>query len=278
MFRFGYFLPLLLLSASLHAQISIGQFIKSGERATEIQIFNSQIEYLSTKPYRLAPIQKLEFRTKNNQLDPARQDYAIRINPANPWEVRNNTNYFKAFQSALSFEKDIIFKEALIERYTMITELLYFISLRKLHEEKRGLTDAQVGILEKQQGSTFFDAKDYLELKVDQMTNMVEIEEAQYEIDRQARRIGIKYSGSEPVSVNWDSEHVISVERIEQVVDSLLYDELPSAEASYKEQKIRVATAEYKLEKANIGVGFFRHSMNRIAKNRGVNPGILLSV
>ena len=275
MLRYGYIVVFFLLFISCitgYAQITIGQFFQSTERAAEIQTFTSQLEYLSTKPYRLAPIQKLEFRTKSNQLDPARQDYALRINPANPWEVRNSNNYFKEFQTALLFEKEMIFKEALIERYTMVGEILYLIALKKLRDEKRQLTDTQVAILEKQRGSSFFDAKDFLELKVDQMTNMVELEEVQYEIDNQAKRIAMKHSGSESASVNWESESIISVTRLEQVADSLLLDELPSSALAYREQKIRVATAEYKLEKSNIGLGYIQTQYQQFRTEQDREP------
>src|SRR5687768_14387216 len=111
-----------LLVTSGFAQLTIGQFIQSTERDAEQKAFISQLEYLASKPYRLAPIQKLEFRTRTNELDFGRQDYAIRVNPANPWEVRNNNRYFKEYASELGFEMELLFRDALVERYTLIAE------------------------------------------------------------------------------------------------------------------------------------------------------------
>lgn len=217
-----------------------------------------QLEYLASKPYRMPLIQKLEFRTRTSELDLNRQDYAIRVNPANPWEVRNNNRYFKEYALELGFEKELLFRDALIERYILIAEYLYFLELRKLRQEDKTLTDAQVAILERQQNSTFFDAKDYLGVKVDQMTNDVELEEVQFEIDNQAKRIGVRYAGAEEVMLDWERERVITMPKLERVVDSLMKVDAPSTEIAYQQQRIRVAQQEYKLEKSNVNVGYIQ--------------------
>jgi hypothetical protein len=243
---------------SAFAQLTISQFIQSTERDAEQKAFISQLEYLASKPYRLPVIQKLEFRTRTNELDVNRQDYAIRVNPANPWEVRNNNRYFREYAKELGFEKELLFRDALIERYTLIAEYLYFLELKRLRLEDKTLTDAQVGILERQQGSSFFDAKDYLGVKVDQMTNDVELEEAQFEIDNQAKRIGVRFAGAEDIKLQWENERVITMQKLERVVDSLMKADAPSTEVAYQEQRIRVAMQEYKLEKSNISVGYIQ--------------------
>ena len=84
-------------------QVTISDFLRSANDAAEVKVFEEQVNYLQGKPYRLSPLQKLEFRTKNNQLDPSLQDYAIRISPANPWEIRSTNNYFKEYQASLFF-------------------------------------------------------------------------------------------------------------------------------------------------------------------------------
>src|SRR5689334_15617377 len=116
---------LLLGNADSFGQVTINEFLKSALDDSELQSYDAQLKYLESKPYRLSPLQKLEFRTKSNELDPGRQDYAIRINPANPWEMKSNANYFKGYQSVLAFEKDFAWKESLLTRYLLIIELLY---------------------------------------------------------------------------------------------------------------------------------------------------------
>src|SRR5688572_9191584 len=83
------------------AQTAIDGFFLSAYEDTEVKSINEQIQYLNSRPYRLAPIDQLQFRTESNQLDPSRQDYALRLNPANPWQVRNNNRYFSDYKSML---------------------------------------------------------------------------------------------------------------------------------------------------------------------------------
>src|SRR5688572_20319413 len=98
---------------SLTAQNLMGDFLLSAEKSPEVQSIDAQLNYLAGKPYRLAPIQRMELRTESNQLDRARQDYGLRFNPANPWEMRNNNKYFSAYESMLSSERSMVLEEAL---------------------------------------------------------------------------------------------------------------------------------------------------------------------
>src|SRR5690606_33981188 len=103
------------------------------------------------------PVQKLEFRTESNQLDRNRQDYALRVNPANPWEMRTNSQYFKAYHAMLGYEKGMMLEEALYERYLLLVDLSYHEELRTIKSSGIALVDAYLTVLEKQQYSTFFD-------------------------------------------------------------------------------------------------------------------------
>jgi hypothetical protein len=90
------------------------------------------------------------------------------------------------------------------------------------------------------------------------MTNDVELEEAEFEIDNQAKRIGVRYAGAEDIKLQWETERVITMQKLERVVDSLMKADAPSTEVAYQEQRIRVAMQEYKLEKSNISVGYIQ--------------------
>ena len=154
----------LLGSSRSFAQLSMAEFLLSVKSDFDLTSFEEQIRYLDNKPYRLSPLQKVEFRTKNNQLDPSRQDYGLRFTPANPWELKNNNLYFKQYRSVLSLEKELAFKDALIIRYNLIISMLYYSEIKAIKEEDRRLINAQVSILEKQRHSDSFNAEDYIEL------------------------------------------------------------------------------------------------------------------
>jgi hypothetical protein len=175
-------------SVTLRAQITMQEFLRSAKSDHEVSSYEEQIHYLDEKTYRLSPLQKLEFRTRSNQLDPDRQDYGLRFTPANPWEIRSNNQYFQQYKSVLAYERDLALKEALIARYNLITGLLYFKEIKSLKEEAQRLVNVQITIMEKQRQSDFFNAEDYVELKLDQMDRAVEFEEANFDLLNQFRR------------------------------------------------------------------------------------------
>ena len=255
----GIILSLMMVgSLRLQAQITISDFIRSALQDPEIKTFDKQVAYLDGKPYKLSPLQKFEFRTQSRELQTNQQEYALRFTPANPWEIRNNNRYFKAYQSSLLFERDLILKEALTKRYVQIIYILYYSELKLLLDDMRQLVDNQVAILEKQQTSSFFDADDYVELKMKQLNRMVEVEEADFELQNQQQRVVRLYPEAHGQALTWNLDAVISIDRLESVVDSLTKASLVSASVEYQKQKIEMASREYALEKANINVGFLQ--------------------
>ena len=72
------------------AQVTLAEFIKSANEDPEVKTFSEQARYLEQRTYRLPFLQRLELRTQNRELLANQQEYALRVTPANPWEVRNN--------------------------------------------------------------------------------------------------------------------------------------------------------------------------------------------
>src|SRR5688572_23820750 len=208
---------LIIHTVTTHAQVTMEEFIRSAFEDPEIKTFDEQINYLDGKPYRLSPLQRMEFRTQNQELQADQQEYALRFTPANPWEVRNNNRYFKAYQSSLQFERDMILKEALIERYYEIIYIAYYAGMRSQLEDIRQLVDKQVSILERQQASSFFDADDYVELKMKQLNRMVESEEADFELQNQQLRTERLYPNAHGRTIPWNANDMITIDQLEKV-------------------------------------------------------------
>ena len=254
--RFALLILALIASISAYAQVTIPEFLRSVKSDYEVSSFEAQISYLDTKTYRLSPLQKLEFRTRSNQLDPDRQDYGLRFTPANPWEIRSNNQYFRQYKSVLSFERDLALKEALMARYSLIIDLLYFREIKALKEEAQRLVNVQVSIMEKQRQSDFFNAEDYVELKLDQMDRTVEFEEANFDLLNQFRKVEGLYPAASEQTVDWKYEHILTVERVGTIIDSLYDLQVVPVSLKYRQSMIDLANQEYKLEKSNINVGF----------------------
>lgn len=273
-----------LFSLSARAQVTVGEFLNSVFEEPILKSFEAQAEYLNNKSvYRLAPIQKLEFRTESNQLDRTRQDYGLRINPANPFEVKRTTQYFKTYQELLYLDRDRTLKELLYARYLVIIGWVYYQEILELKEEDKKTTEKLLAILEGQRFSGLFDAEDYMELKMEQVDKIIEVEETLFEIDNQKRSVDALYNGARLKSVSWPVSTLISLERLEVVVDSLFNLSARAGEAAYREKQIDLAKREWQLEKSNINMGFLQteYQERRIAQNRrpwSISMGITIPV
>lgn len=268
---------------TLTAQISVGQFFKKAQSDFEVSVFDEQINYLNKKPYQLSPLQKMEFRTESNQLDRNRQDYALRFNPANPWEIKNTNKYFEGYKSSLVLEKQLALKKALDLRYTFVIEYVFFKEIKTIKEQDKKLVEDQLSIMEAQQFSEYFKAEDYIDLKLNHIDRITELEESEYDLYKQLQQLSIYYSGAIVDSLNWSSQNIISIERVEEVVDSLENLSLTFSSLNYRESKIELANAEYNLEKSNFNIGFMQAQYQhfRIAQDRSpwsISMGVTIPI
>lgn len=269
--RLAFTLVVYVCYFQVQAQVTIEEFLYSAYQEPLLKSFDAQYDFLNDKKtYRLAPIQKLELRTESNQLDRTRQDYGLRINPANPFEIKRTNQYFRGYQELLKLDRERTLKELLFTRYEVVVGWVYYQEIRDLKEEDKKNTEKLLSILEGQRYSGFFDAEDYMELKMEQVDKTIELEETFFEIDNQKRRVEAHYNEARLKQINWPVTEMISLERLEKVVDSIFSAELRAGEVAYREKQIDLANREWQLEKANINMGFIQtqYQQWRIEQNR----------
>jgi hypothetical protein len=237
-----------------------------------IQTTIQQNAFLNTKAYRMAPIQQLQFRTESNQLDPDRQEYALRLNPANPWEMKRNNQYFKSYQELIALDRDRLLKESLLNRYEAIISWLYYQQLKQLKEEDKKLTEKMLGILEGQRFSGYFEPDEYVDLKLDQVDKEIELENILFEIDKQRKQAEILHQPVKTLSIEWTETQVISIDKLELKVDSLLIQKANGGEVAFLEKKIDLANSEWQLEKNNINVGYVQAQYQPFREEQGRKP------
>jgi hypothetical protein len=154
-------------------------------------------------------------------------------------------------------------KEALVERYYLIIDYLYYAGLKSLATESHKLISDQVSILEKQTASSFFDADEYVELRVEQTDKAVALEEIEFELLDLQQKIERVDAKAFQNTISWKWDGVISVDRIRGVVDSLTRESVRSSFLEYQQQKIKLANSEYNLEKSNIGIGYLQTQFDK---------------
>lgn len=263
---------ILVLPCWVHAQISIEEFLAASLNEPEIKSFTQQENYLKSKPFRLAPIQRLEFRTESNQLDTERQDYALRINPSNPWEVKRNNEYFQSYRELLQIDRNRLMRESLRVRYDVIIGWLYYQEMSVLKNEDKQTTEKLLSVLEGQRYSTYFDPDDYVELKLEQVDRVLEAEETKFEIDNQRRRVEGLYENAKLPTLDWSNTAILSIEELINVVDSLLQQQTTGGEVTYREKQMDLANREWLLEKNNLSLGFLQTQYENFRIEQGRSP------
>jgi hypothetical protein len=265
------------------AQVSVAEFIRSAEDDPQVRSFDNQVDYLNSKPYRLSPVQKLEFRTQNRELLAYQQEYALRLNVANPWEIRNNNRYFLAYRDKISLEQELVFKEALLSRYHLVILYVYRARVKAIAAVYEQLLNEQVRVLEQLSGSSYFDADEYVKLKVAVIDKAIEREEAGFELENLRNEVNLLYPEAHRKTLTWDAEKIITPEEIERVIDSLAVIAFTSRQLAYQQQKIELANREYALEKSNFNLGFLQTEFDhrRVVQERtpvNLSFGITLPV
>jgi hypothetical protein len=267
------FLPVFIFAATLaRAQVQISEFLGSALSDPEVLTFQDQISFLDAKPYKLSPLREIQLRTQNRELDPTQQEFGVRLSPANPFELRSHNQYFREFNSALSYEKEFALKEALVSRYLTVIEYTYYSDLLQLSEGGAKSLEEQLAMLEKQSGSRFFDAEDFVELKINYLDYTVELEEIKFELANQLHRVSRTYPPSHQSSIAWSFDQIISPAKMRRVVDSLELMSIKTSLVAYQEQRIRLAQSQYNLEKNNFNIGFIQGSYDNRRVEQDRNP------
>lgn len=250
------------------AQLTITKFIQSASEAPQVRALETQADYLSLKPYQLSPLQKLEFRTKNRELQSDQQEFALRLTPSNPWEVKYNNQYFRNYRTSLQLEKGLALKDALLTRYYAVIELAHLSELRSLSQLSLASVQQQLNVMHQLSGSGQFDGEELVKLEMAQLNGMVEVETIEYEIFSQQGEISKLLSTD--TEANWSYQDVLSPARMTVVLDSLHQLQTLAARIAYQRNRVDLYKAEYRLEKSNVNLGFLQTSYDhrRVVQDR----------
>jgi hypothetical protein len=255
-----FFLIFFLLSGAspVFAQLTVAGFLRSASTDNQLKNTEERLRYINEKPYKLSPLQRLEFRTQNRELQRTQQEYAIRVTPSNPWEVKYNNEYFKAFTKSLQLEQEMDLKKALADRYYAVIDFIYQRDMRALLQRNERLIQDQLHILEQQSGSSYFDADDYMKLQIEQLDATVDVEQVEVDLVEVMNEMNMLYGSVIAGTFSWSSEDVVSVKQIQEIIANAASASLASLSVQYQQQKVALASSDYKLEKSNINVGFLQ--------------------
>lgn len=188
---------------SFAQQMGIGEFLRSARTDLAVTGFDRQLDWFEEKRYRLPWVNELELRTQNNVMLWGRQQYRMRLDFANPLEVRNNNRYFESQQELKSIRKTLVFRQALKDRYLMALRWIAINERLSLLRELEELSRRRVEIQEQQAGSAGFNADTYLEARVDLVSRTADRQETEYELALAGEKMAMiaRRPGQLPVSL-----------------------------------------------------------------------------
>jgi len=240
---------------SAFAQTSMSDFLLTAFEDINTRGYDKSINFLSPKNYRLPVVEDLEFRFGNDELTLEDQQYAIRFRPGNPWKIRRNNALFNATKKELSIRKQIQYQENLENRYELAADYLLKIQLLNIEQQKFSLIQKRVDIFNTNMESSLFDAKDFVDAKLDQVDAITNQEELSVSLLQVKREISSKLQQS---IIDWSTESLISVTAIDSVSEIIITNSLSSLELDLLVQRIKVAKSEVRLEKADFDIGYFQ--------------------
>jgi hypothetical protein len=270
----------LLATITVHAQSPLNAFLGGAAQDPGLAGYTAKLNFLHQKSYRLSPIQRIQVTTRNNELQTDKYQYGLRLTPANPWEVKYNNLLFNAYETTLLLERELVFKKALAKRYQLVVELIYLNEIGQVREEIMKNILFQINTLDQQRASRFFDAEDYVKLKLSQLEELAELEELKAAADHKAREAELLNADQKLATAAWTYKMVLPLARLEQVVDSLLTGPLYTTRVAYRQQLIIQAEHAYGLEKSNINLGFVQtqYYPYRLAENKSTMGNMGFSV
>ena len=271
-----------LLPIASFGQVSMEEFLESAFESIQIRQIDKQKGFLESGSYKMAPIRGLEFRTESNQLDPQRQDFALRISPANPWEINRNNAYFEKYQEVIDLGQIRQIKKLIQLRYDLIIDWVYLQDRKSLKDEEIKTIRSLIEILEAQRNSSFFDPENYAELKIDLIEKQAELKDLMLEEDVLKQRIVSFFPDAQSKNLDWNLDDLVSIERISNWIETH-QAQIESEEVTYHRKLVELSKAEWELEKSNLNIGFLQaqYQQFRLAQDRkpwNIGMGIRLPI
>ncbi len=205
-------------------------------------------------------IRDLEFRMRNEALDPQNIRYTLRLEPRGLGEGRAARRYGKAEAELSRLREKVLLNQALLMRYLVATDILMWRSIHALNLELFTVLEDHIRVLEKLKVTEDFDLADLIEAESD-LTKLrsqdFEALREQAVLEQQAAlHLGWPL---DTVFAGFDTTGLVSAEDIIAEVERGGYNlDTGHVYLQYLRQGLTLAESRYRMEKAE-GNQYFSH-------------------
>lgn len=122
-----------------------------------------------------------------------------------------------------------------------------------LLEQRYQLASKKLALFRENPQAELFDARDFVDAKLETVERLEEWEEANNEFINIQREIQLTLNSTD---LKWHDFELISIEQIEELSKRILTQSIPSTELQLYQQRIEVAKIETSKERADFDIGF----------------------
>lgn len=265
--RIAFIFLILTVGTDAKSQSTPNDFLLTAFEDPNLVEYQSQIDFLERRSYRIPFGDEIEVRYSNDERTLNDSRYQLRFRPSNPWKIRRNNALFNARKESISLRQTLEFKEALMDRYSLIVDYLSSKKYVELSKSKFELSQRKVQLFEQAVQSDLFDARDYVEAKLEVIENLEKYDDQLVEFNQIIENISL-ILGSE--GIEWDDFEVVLPDEIEQIMNNLVTSTFTNTDLQYLRQQVEVARLETSTEQSDFDIGFIQTEYAPY-KNNGEN-------
>ncbi|MBR9999385.1 MAG: hypothetical protein KFF73_10460 [Cyclobacteriaceae bacterium] len=192
--RYLLFILFIICPRAIDAQFSMNEFLSQARNDVRLYEHDLKSSFLEKNPYRSPWIQRTELRLRTNDLNVSADDYRFRINPTNPFEIRENKKYYKMEFEFLFTEYQKALNAALNDRYQLILDLMENHDMEILKNRQISVIADEIRSLDAQTSDPDFNLSDYIEARENLLQTRLESNEISHMIGMIKSEIEMKYS------------------------------------------------------------------------------------
>jgi len=240
-----------------HGQFSLNTYLSDARNDVRMLENKVKSEFLENNPYRSPFLHRVEFRARTNDYNFTQDDFRLRFNPTNPFEISANKKYYKLESNSLVVDYQYALNKAIYSRYNRIISYFQLTDEISFKEKEILIQRDQLKILEAELTVSSFEISEYIDQKENLINLILDLNDLKHNLEKVLHQIKAETSFKGNIEIEYHS--FISYDQIRNIVklksavaDTVnnIHIENLNRQAMLDEQRIKIEKAE---SRRNIG-------------------------
>ena len=227
-----------IISWSALAQSSwTDQYLLSAYDDPKIRSYAEQSAFLNDNSFRTPLIREIDLRLRTNNLNPAIEEYRLRLDLVNPFVPRADKRYQQAYINYQSIRSNLVINEVLQDRYLDLIQHYW------LSQSVTLLEDYKTAIQQLIATAPSLSTREALSINKD----LLDLDLNLNELAAEVRQLQLEMQLDE--TPGWNELELISIDQIRSIIDENLLSGIQEQEALAAEKQL--LEEDFNVEKAN---------------------------